>query len=132
MATKTTDKPDSRLAMRHKVLTHVLISPDSPKRVNISCILKDMSPTGCQIVGSSVECIDTRFYIKLSADAEIRECHVVWRRKHMIGARFVDADTEAEEPMLQPESGDEIAPPDETVQPEEPAAIAQPNEGQTR
>eukprot|EP01037_Dinobryon_pediforme_P019872 gene19872-20375_t len=118
MAIKITDKPNSRLATRHKVLTYAMISPDSPKRVNISCILKDMSPTGCQIVGSSVECVDSRFYIKVSADAEIRECRVVWRRKHMIGARFIDADTEAEEPA--PEA--DAAPAGEVLQPQEPPA----------
>ncbi|MDR3495744.1 MAG: PilZ domain-containing protein [Ancalomicrobiaceae bacterium] len=65
------------------------------------CILKDVSITGCQVVGRQVEIIDGNFVLHSDVFEEPRLCTIAWRSRHVIGARFIEA-PDAEPSELEP------------------------------
>lgn len=59
----------------------------SPLR-NFRCIVKDMSVTGCRVVGVDIDTIQSPFLLRVDNWPAERACEVAWRAKKMIGVRF--------------------------------------------
>jgi len=81
---------DGRRAARQKVLERAQFWVGKSQMQSYPCILKDMSETGCQVVGSSVELIGNAFKLNTATFSTPRACRVVWRKKRVVGAIFVD------------------------------------------
>jgi hypothetical protein len=80
---------DLRGAPRRKVLARASITHKKHSVHTYPCILKDLSETGCQLVGTLLSSVADRFYLRSEAFGEPRLCAVAWRSRHMIGAAFV-------------------------------------------
>lgn len=96
MITPTRSERDRRIAARRKVLVKAEVMAKSRRHYSIPCILKDISDTGCQIVGTMIEGIKGEFYLKTDLFPEPRMCIVSRRSRRVIGARFQDLDPVAE------------------------------------
>jgi PilZ domain len=84
-------KKEQRGAKRNKVLLTAFVSATPSAFALIPCILKDLSSTGCQIVGTSTDQFETMFYLRMTEESTPQQCRIVWRRKHVVGAEFVVA-----------------------------------------
>ena len=82
-------KRELRGATRQKVLVKAVITHKKHSVHTYPCILKDLSETGCQLVGTLLCSVSNRFYLRSEAFDEPRLCTVAWRSHHMIGAAFV-------------------------------------------
>jgi hypothetical protein len=82
--------PEVRRSPRRKVLVSASVSASKTSMMHFPCILKDISETGCQIVGSNTEYVAKVFYLRSSAFEGERKCKVVWRARRIIGAAFVE------------------------------------------
>jgi len=80
---------DMRGAPRRKTLVRAVITHKKHSVHTYPCILKDISETGCQIVGTLLSSVNDRFYLRSEVFNEPRLCAVAWRARHMIGAVFV-------------------------------------------
>jgi PilZ domain len=85
-------KTDRRKSSRRAVSlpARIEITIGSPPR---DCLITDISDGGVRLYIETVE-IPDRFVLWFSADgrnARPRDCSVVWRLGHEIGARFTDA-----------------------------------------
>ncbi len=87
---------DRRAAVRRKVLLRAEISAKSSRHYAIPCIVKDVSETGCQIVGTMIDGIKGEFYLKVELFPEPRICMVSRRARHVIGAQFKDLKPDGE------------------------------------
>jgi hypothetical protein len=79
---------DKRQAPRRAHLSRGAAFQATPKR-RLDCILKDISDLGCRLVGVGIDGIQSPFVLTLQDDPAPRACEVVWRRRRMIGVRFV-------------------------------------------
>lgn len=82
--------PEQRESERHSVVADArLISLGQP--TGLSAVVRDISDTGCQLHGPSVEQIDDVFILMTREDNQPVEfdCQVVWRGDQVIGVRFV-------------------------------------------
>jgi hypothetical protein len=96
MAKRNQSDQDRRIAARRKVLLRAEIIAKSSRHYTIPCILKDVSETGCQIVGTMIDGIKGEFFLKSDLFPEPRVCVVSRRERRIIGARFQDAKPAAE------------------------------------
>lgn len=90
MAKRSQSDQDRRIAARRKVLLRAEVAAKSSRHYTIPCILKDVSDTGCQIVGTMIDGIKGEFYLKSDLFPEPRACVVSRRSRRIIGARFQD------------------------------------------
>ena len=89
-----TKKPkELRAAPRRKILVFANITHKKHSADAYPCVLKDISETGCQVVGPQVNSVNDRFYLNSEAFDEPRLCAVAWRSRSMIGATFVVYET---------------------------------------
>jgi hypothetical protein len=82
-------KSDKRRAARIKVLLRATVSIGRSGLQTYPCILKDVSDTGCQVVGSAVELIGTTFILRAIIFKSPRRCGVAWRTTKSVGAYFL-------------------------------------------
>ncbi len=79
---------EARRAARKKALVQATISINKSDSQTLPCILKDVSSSGCQIVGSAVDLVNGEFILSAELFDKPRLCAVVWRKKRAIGACF--------------------------------------------
>ena len=84
-------KTDARHYKREKVLQFAHLSTNPKGIPGHPCILKDLTPEGCQVVGTGAEAVEDVFYLSVEGLGDPRKCEVIWRKKNMIGGRFVEA-----------------------------------------
>lgn len=84
---------DRRDAARHACLSAAKALQVTPRR-QINCIIKDISDTGCRLVGVDVDTLRSPFLLCASDWAVPRRCDVRWRSRKTIGVRFIPAATE--------------------------------------
>lgn len=90
MLSSRPQKSDRRIAARAKVLQRAIITLRNGAGYEIPCILKDVSDTGCQIVGTMLDAVGTEFFLKADVFDTPRPCRLMRRSKRVIGAAFRD------------------------------------------
>ena len=87
-ATDAKKRREKRQRPRQKVLLPAYFSLPRHDLYLQPCILKDVSETGCQVVGRQVESIASSFILHADVFDGPRRCSMAWRSRYMIGARF--------------------------------------------
>lgn len=78
---------ERREAERHECLAPARALQLAPRR-QFNCVIKDISETGCRVVGVDVDTVHSPFLLKSGDWREPRVCDVRWRGRKTIGVRF--------------------------------------------
>lgn len=78
---------ERRQAERRECLSPALAVQLAPMK-KIRCIVKDISETGCRLVGVDVDTVHSPFLLRAVDWDAPRECDVRWRDRKTIGVRF--------------------------------------------
>ena len=68
-------------------------------RFTKSCIVSNFSSGGAKIVGLQPSTVPDEFILRISRHGHAHRCHVVWRSKDGLGARFADGSKGTAEPI---------------------------------
>ena len=80
---------DRRTEARAKSVRAGLIRYDDPARIEIDCVLLDLSVTGAQLDALGAVGVPDTVRLLVQAERLNRACRVVWRNGDRIGVRFV-------------------------------------------
>lgn len=78
---------ERRKAERRGCLAPALAVQLAPSR-RFRCIVKDISETGCRLVGVDLDTVHSPFLLSAEGWQGPRECDVRWRERKTIGVRF--------------------------------------------
>lgn len=78
---------ERRQAERRECLSPAVAVQRAPMK-KIRCIVKDISETGCRLVGVDVDTVHSPFLLRAVDWEAPRECDVRWRDRKTIGVSF--------------------------------------------
>lgn len=79
---------ERRVARRVPRLDRAFAFQASPLR-RFCCVVRDVSDTGCRLVGADIDAIHSRFVLTVPSEGKPPQlCTVVWRQRRMIGVAF--------------------------------------------
>lgn len=85
----TSRSDERRTAERHDCLGAAQALQLSPRK-EYRCIVKDVSESGCRLVGVDLDHVRSPFLLRMSQWSRPRECDVRWRARKTIGVAFTD------------------------------------------
>ena len=77
---------ERRVTLRHRILKAGTIAFN--RAGGISCMVRNMSPTGACLEVESQIGIPDRFTLVIESDRLQRPCHVAWRKDKRLGVAF--------------------------------------------
>ncbi len=81
-------QPEERVSPRRRVLKGA-IAAFNLRHSTIPCTIRDLSNTGCRVIGTDILRLPDTFELILELDGLIFQCEVVRRKSDGIGVRFV-------------------------------------------
>jgi PilZ domain len=79
---------EERTSVRRRVLKGA-IAAFNLRHSTIPCTIRDLSDTGCRVIGTDILRLPDTFELMLELDGLIMQCEVVRRKSDGVGVRFL-------------------------------------------